>query len=117
MSKCPCCGGQVADEDRLLVDLSSNTLQYRGRSIRVMSREAEMAAVLLRRAPQAVAPESMIHQVFGAFEPKDPRKLLSVYASFLRRNLWKLGWDVECIRGRGYRLVPHVERKELCRSQ
>lgn len=117
MAKCPCCGSDVPDKNTFVVDLNTNTISYQGKRVRSMSRVIELAAILAKRAPAVVSFDAAIQQLYGVHEPKDPKKLVAVYASILRAVLEPLDLTVICHRGRGYRLASIVERSEECRSQ
>ena len=116
MAVCTCCGAVVPD-DKLLVDLNTNQISYGGQSVSVSGRAIELAAVLAERSPSVVARELLAERVFGANEPSDASNTLTQHAHILRKAISPLGWRVLTVVNRGYRLVPHVEREAICRSQ
>lgn len=103
---CPTCGQDVAG-DKVLVTLDSNTLTYKGHSVKLTRGEADAALVLARAMPRPVGYDSMITQIYGANDtPNTVQKCLQVWVCHLRKKLEPLGLAIETVLSRSYCMMP-----------
>ncbi len=93
---CPCCG-QPVPRDQLLVDLGSNSIQYRGKLVAVDPKQAELAHALAKAFPKVLRKHEAFIALWGGLDDKDRNDSLAVHVSLLRRALKLVG--VSIVRG------------------
>jgi DNA-binding response OmpR family regulator len=97
----------------LTVDLNRWTISSGGQSpVLVRRRVAEVAHLLIRRAPNMVTADQLIANLYGTNEPRQPEDGLRVYISAARKVLRQLGFDVLNQYGSGYRLINLADGKK-----
>ena len=102
---CPCCGGPV--EERIHVDLNTNTMQIGDGIHRLEPKCAEMMKVLIDRYPATVGYLDLAVGMYGSVDgDSDRTESVKVYASKMRGYLDQHGVTLQSVRGRGYRLCP-----------
>ncbi len=112
--KCPCCGQATTPVDAVTVGLQENRLVYRGQSIPLWPRLAELAFVLARRMPETVSYDTIISAMWGEAEGTDASNSVKVAVHELRPKLAPLGLRIVNTKDRGYRLdvVTEMVRSE-----
>jgi len=111
---CPCCG-QSVDRDRLLVDLNTNRAIYLGREVRIRPPQvAELVHTLATQWPKTVSHFDISYAVWGLNEPEGMRGSIAVHVSLARKSLSRLGFTIEAVEGRGYRLVMPEQPPVKC---
>jgi len=102
---CPCCG-QAVDGERLLVDLNTNLAGYRGREVEIRPPQVAVLVFALAQAwPRTVSFVDLAYAIWGNFEPEQMAGSIRVHVSLARKIMRELGWSIETVEGRGYRLV------------
>lgn len=101
---CPCCGATLKNQQPR-VDLNSNHLVFRGRTVALSPKQAELMESLLRRAPGVVAHDTLVRHLWGRDEPADPAKNIQVHVHRLRRVLAPLGISIINVLEVGYRVA------------
>lgn len=104
MSKCPCCGSDLAKADKPLVSLDTNRLLTGGEIIQLMPREAEMMAILADAMPLIVDHERFISRLWGDISTENAMHTLKVHICRLRRKIIPYGLGIETHHSRGYSL-------------
>lgn len=105
---CPCCGAALQNQ-RLRIDLNTNTFLYKTHSIPLRAREAELLSVLIDRSPGVVAHDTIVRCVWGQNEPGDPEKNIQVTICRLRKKLKGTGASILNVFEVGYRFVVDGE--------
>ena len=100
---CPTCGGPLAEKPKPLVDLSSNTILAKGQAVKVQGKAAELMEVLAKRFPAVVSHDAIGLALYGADGGSE--NSIKTTVCKLRKDLSKVGFGIENISGRGYRLV------------
>ena len=103
-SSCPCCGAALNNQ-RMHVDLDTNTFLFREHSVPLGPVQAEVLEVLVRRSPGVVSNDAMIRAVWGIDEPVHAKKNVEVHIYKLRKHLAPAGVAIKNIFGVGYQLV------------
>lgn len=108
---CPTCGHVITDlENKISVDLTSNTVITLIGGVHLPPKEAELAFILVKRMPTFVYHEVLFTYLWGGQGPALPDASLKVYISRLRKLLAPIGIEVENRTGCGYRIVKAWER-------
>jgi TolB-like protein/DNA-binding winged helix-turn-helix (wHTH) protein len=97
---------RVAD---LVVDLDRSSVVRDGRVIDLPDLSFRLLAVLIRQAPERVDKDQIIAEVWDGVVVSD--ETLAQRVSLLRQALGESSQQpryIQAIRGRGYRLIPHV---------
>lgn len=103
-NKCPCCG-QSVEFGGILLSLDTNSISYKGKTVRLHATEAEIACVLVERAPIVARREFIVTRVWGVNERETTaRKNLDVQIMNLRRKVAPIGLNIKTIRSVGYQL-------------
>lgn len=112
-SCCPLCGHSITElENKIIVDLTSNTVITPMGGVHLPPKEAELAFILVKRMPTFVYHEVLYTYLWGGQEPALPDASLKVYISRLRKLLAPIGIEVENRTGCGYRMVKVWEREK-----
>lgn len=101
---CPCCGAET-DTALPLVDLNSNTVAWRGRTIRVPGRVAEIVHVLVEIHPRFADADFLRARIWGP-NNEVTIKNLSVALSKTRAAMKPLGFSIDTVMSRGWRIEP-----------
>ena len=111
VTRCPCCGALV--EQKLVVDLNTNTIAANGKQVVAFPTSVVLAHTLVKAGARSVPMDGLLRALYGdpTNEPRHAVRGVYVHAYNLRRSLKKIGWRLVCVRGAGYRLAPCVERK------
>lgn len=104
MSKCPCCGSSIA-ADKVLVDLTANTLSFNSNTVKLTNGQADFAFALAESIHHTVPYDKLAGKVFGAQIPKTIRQSMSEYAHRLNRYIQPMGLKIICVRKEGYKMV------------
>ncbi len=101
---CPCCG--QATGEGLLVDLGTNTATYNGAEIEIRPPQAaELVYTLAQAWPKTASLFEITQSLWGMSEPEGAIGSIRVHVSMARKQLERLGFAIECVSGRGYRLL------------
>jgi DNA-binding winged helix-turn-helix (wHTH) protein len=101
---CPCCGTSI-DAKIPIVDLDTNTISWRGKSVKVSAQKAELMYGLVRAYPGVLRRDAAIIALWGGCEKSDPMSHLSVLTCHLRKALEPIGLSVSAVYGIGHQLV------------
>jgi DNA-binding winged helix-turn-helix (wHTH) protein len=101
--RCPCCGGPLAENHRLRVDLGTNTLFGYGVAIIVPPRHAELCFVLAEAWPNLVRRQDIIAKLWPHQIISD--KLLDTTICLTRRYVERIGYSIRNEYAIGYRLL------------
>jgi DNA-binding response OmpR family regulator len=105
VTKCPCCGQETPSE-RLLVNLDTNIAAYDGIEIEIRPPQAaELVYILAEAWPKTASLFKISQAIWGMHEPEGAVASIRVHVSMARKQLERLGFGIEAIVGRGYRLV------------
>ena len=87
------------------LDPGTNELAFRGRSIRLSSREYDVMRLLMKAGRNNISKESLLNRVWG-YDSDAVGNSVEAYIGFLRKKLRSIGSDVriEVIRRVGYHL-------------
>jgi len=107
--RCPICRRPWPGVTRPRVSLDDNVFIADRGVVQLTGTEAELMWVLVTRMPGAVALDSLYSALWGGTEPAQPENDLRVHVSHLREKIAPLGFVVENIHGRAYRLLPSLE--------
>lgn len=103
---CPCCGGVMYTKVPVYVDLTANEASVRGQAVKLTPRQAEVLHVLAEAFPRGVDKDRLINMVGGRYATENVREpCIPVHISHIRRALRPFGVAIECLWGRGYRLI------------
>ena len=102
MSKCTCCGGDVADRDRPWISLDTNRMMSGGEIIQLSAREAELMSILISAMPLPVSTERILARLYGGISTESAYNTLRVFVHNLRRKIENSSVKVTTIRGRGH---------------
>jgi DNA-binding response OmpR family regulator len=94
------------------VSLEENLLSYRGESIHLPNRLAELAFVLARRMPETVAHGGIIQRLWGVAELDYADDSVKVAVSQLNAKIRPLGLRILNTWGVGYRMTVDVSKTE-----
>lgn len=101
---CPTCGAPYT-ADRPRIDLDRNIFICADGAIRVTPQQAELLAVLIKAMPLYARTEAILRGIYGAAEGAEfENDNLRAQLSKLRGLLRPLGWKIENVWHRGYRL-------------
>ncbi len=106
MNTCPCCG-QSVDTGDLLVSLDSNTASRNGVTVLLTPTQVDIVQALLAALPGNVAHERFTRILWGERTrgPSDPKLVVRVEISHMRKRLADLGVSIVPVYGEGYRMV------------
>ena len=110
---CPVCRRPWAGVTRPRVSLDDNLFIAPAGAAALTRTEAEILFILALRAPGAAGHDSIISAVWGTTEPASAVNIVRVEIASARSKIARLGWTVECVWGRGYRLRPGTARASL----
>jgi len=102
---CPCCGAELKRDDRITVNLPTNSLIVDGRSITLPPMAAEIMAALLEYWPNAVTREQLLDRVYGIDSGARTDRAIDTHIKRLRWGLEGLRVQIGTIHGSGYQLV------------
>lgn len=112
---CPCCWQPVPD-NKVLIDYSSNSVTYNGRTFHASNHHIDLFGFLLARMPRPATHDEIIQAVWGDADPLSADKSIQVLIWGLRKKLVPaFGLRIETIYRRGYRLVKddlHESRQQ-----
>jgi DNA-binding response OmpR family regulator len=102
---CPCCG-QGVDARDLYVSADTNTASRWATEIRLGPQDAEILSMLNAGRPGTIRAEKIMAGLYGRGDwPENPRNVLRVKISRIRRMVASLGVGIEGHYDRGYRLT------------
>jgi len=108
MTLCPCCGQRV-DTDSLLVSLETNTVSRRGHTATLSPTHIEILHKLQQTYPLPATHESLDNALYGKTtlnsRSEQPKLVVRVHISQMRRALRAMGIEIEPVYGVGYRMV------------
>jgi DNA-binding response OmpR family regulator len=104
--RCPVCRQAWPGVKRPRVSLDDNLFIAERGTVALTSTEAEIMWCLTCRMPHAVAHDTIVSAVYGIAEPSKPLLTIRAEISALRHKIEPLGYAIEAIWGRGYRLMP-----------
>jgi len=103
--RCPCCG-QSVDAAELYVSLDINRVSRWAIEIRLGPQDAEILSMLNLGRPGTVRAEKIMAGLYGRGAwPENPRNVLRVKISRIRRMVAALGVGIEGHYDRGYRVT------------
>lgn len=99
------------ESDFPVVDLNSNTLSWAGTIVRVQPIAAELMVALVEAFPKPATFEFLIRRVWGDDDDRliDPVANLRTRISMLRAAIAPLGFSVDVLHGRGWKLVKSAD--------
>lgn len=110
---CPCCLQFVEGLD-VLADPTSCRISVAGKSVRLKRQWFNLANYLLIRFPLLATRDQIYHAVFMDERGEGPEaKIIDVTVSQLRPVLSDLGFAIETVYGRGYKLVKADGPEEI----
>jgi DNA-binding response OmpR family regulator len=101
--KCPACGQEMHGADEIVVSLDDDTIMFRGTTVRVPGRKAEILSALVDAMPRTATRDYLVQRVWGITEQEATEKNLDVHICKIRRSL-PAGLRIKTVVGRGYRL-------------
>ena len=101
---CPCCGGFVR-ADRPLVDLNSNSVSFRGQTVKLEPQETELLSLIAGSYPAPTHRDRIISRMWGTLEPDYAYNIVSVRIGRLRKKIKHLGLTLEPVHSFGPRLI------------
>lgn len=107
---CPTCGGKLKNQ-QMRVDLDTNTFLIRGQCIYLRAKEAELLAVLVKRAG-VIPHDTIVARLWGIDEPQYARCIIAIYVRRLRQALETVGATIESVYGVGYRFEAGEARHD-----
>lgn len=114
---CPCCKSEIDTTSQWpLVDLNSNGMAWKGAITHVPAITAELMTALIAAHPRYASIDHLISQVWGEADAKiDAVANLRVQISILRRILKPLGFSVDVIYDKGWRLekLANIKHKKI----
>ena len=102
-SNCPCCGGPLAVDPSLRVDLGTNTIYGHGVAVMVPPRHAELCYLLAEAWPNAVQRHDIVCRIWPHQDISD--NLLKATIHLTRRYVERVGFSIKNEFGLGYRLL------------
>jgi DNA-binding response OmpR family regulator len=104
MSKCPCCGGNIANRDKPLISLDTNRLMCGGEIYQLSAREAEIISILVDSMPLPVHTDRIISRLYGGQSTEAAYNTLKVFIFKLRQKIQDSTIKIVTIHGRGHAL-------------
>lgn len=109
---CPCCGTLVTAKIPI-VDLNTNTVSWRGHSLKMRPQQVEIMHVLARKFPHIATREAIINALWAPdTQPDTGNKVIDVHICRIRKMLAGTGMSVDVVWGRGY--VLRLEEPASC---
>lgn len=98
---CPCCHQTVETKREVFVCLDTNTLSFRGRTIKLTAKSAELAFILAERAPMLSTYEHIRSRLWPINADTADSNVMFVHICHLRTRLAGTGLRVETTWGKG----------------
>jgi DNA-binding response OmpR family regulator len=102
--RCHACGQEVRRAaDGLVVSLDDDTITFRGTTVRVPGRRAELLSAMVEMMPRTAMRGYLVERVWGVMEQDATAKNLDTHIWAIRRSL-PPGLRIKTVVGRDYRL-------------
>jgi len=102
--KCPTCGGELLQQEEVLLDEELNLVVVRGERVKLTGREFEVLNALVSRMPRPISKALLMDEIYGLFGGEEPvERILDVFVCRVRKKLRDTPLNIETVWGKGYR--------------
>lgn len=103
---CPLCGAAIAP-GRLLVDVEGGLLVGNGQVATLTRQESALFKALWSARPRTLSKEQLLDSIYGLLPDADEPeiKIIDVFVCKIRKKVDPLGFAIETVWGRGYRII------------